>query len=85
MWCLAAPIVAGHGPGVALCTAWLMTTSGTPSAARPAKIGMDEDLTMLIGPARDGTPLEIGVLDIGDDPVVIHAMRLRPKFYPFIS
>jgi hypothetical protein len=46
---------------------------------------MDEDLTMLIGPARDGTPLEIGVLDIGDDPVVIHAMWLRPKFYPFIS
>lgn len=22
---------------------------------------MDEDLTMLTGPARDGTPLEIGV------------------------
>jgi hypothetical protein len=21
----------------------------------------------------------------GDDPVVIHAMRLRAKFYPFIS
>lgn len=50
------------------------------------KIDMDEDLTMLIGPASDGTPLEIGVLDInGDDPVIIHAMRLRPKFYPFIS
>lgn len=50
------------------------------------KIDMDEDLTMLIGPARDGTPLEIGVLGlVGDDPVVIHAMRLRPKFYPFIS
>ena len=24
------------------------------------KIDMDDDLTMLIGPARDGTPLEIG-------------------------
>lgn len=47
---------------------------------------MDDDLTMLIGPARDGTPLEIGVLDLnGDDAVVIHAMRLRPKFYQFIS
>jgi hypothetical protein len=46
---------------------------------------MDGDLTMLIGPARDGTPLEIGVLDLnGEDPVVIHAMRLRPKFYPLI-
>jgi hypothetical protein len=50
------------------------------------KIEMDEDLTMLIGPARDGTPLETGVLGLGsDDPVVIHAMRLRPKLYPFIS
>jgi hypothetical protein len=49
------------------------------------KVEMDEDLTMLIGPACDGTPLEIGVLDLdGEDPVVIHAMRLRPKFYRFI-
>lgn len=46
---------------------------------------MDEDLTMLTGPARSGTPLEIGVLDLGgEDPVIIHAMRLRPKFYRFI-
>ena len=50
------------------------------------KIDMDDDLTMLIGPARDGAPLEIGVLDLnGEDPVVIHAMRLRPKFYPLIG
>ncbi len=49
------------------------------------KIDMDDDLTMLIGPARDGTPLEIGVLDLnGEDPVVIHAMPLRSKFYPLI-
>jgi hypothetical protein len=57
-------------------------------AARTAtrKIDMDEDLTMLIGPARDGTPLEIGVLDWGgEDPVIIHAMRLRPKFHRFIG
>lgn len=41
---------------------------------------------MLIGPAHDGTPLEIGLLGIsGEDPVIIRAMRLRPKFYPFIS
>jgi len=50
------------------------------------RIEMDEDLTMLIGPACDGAPLEIGVLGMGgDDPVVIHAMRLRPRFFPFIS
>ena len=49
------------------------------------KIDMDDDLTMLIGAASDGTLLEVGVLDLhGDDPVVIHAMRLRPKFYQFI-
>ncbi|MEP7160013.1 MAG: hypothetical protein ABI746_02815 [Dermatophilaceae bacterium] len=53
-------------------------------AARTAvrRIVMDDDLTMLIGPASNGAPLEIGVLDLeGDDPVVIHAMPLRPKFY----
>jgi len=49
------------------------------------RIDMDDDLTMLIGPARNGTPLEIGVLDLSsDDAVVIHAMRLCPKFYQFI-
>lgn len=57
---------------------------GVRSAIR--KIDMDDDLTMLIGPARDGTPLEIGVLDLsGEDPVVIHAMGLRSKFYPLIG
>ena len=47
---------------------------------------MDEDLTMLIGPGTDGALLEIGILDIdGDDPVVIHAMALRPRFYEFLG
>lgn len=47
---------------------------------------MDEDLTMLIGPASDGALLEIGVLDLeGDDPVIIHAMPLRQKFYPMLG
>jgi hypothetical protein len=50
------------------------------------KVMMDEDLTMLIGPAMDGALLEIGVLDLdGDDPVVVHAMPLRPKFYRFLG
>jgi len=56
-------------------------------AARTAvrRVELDEELTMLIGPAADGALLEIGVLDFdGDDPVVIHAMRLRPKFYRFL-
>ena len=50
------------------------------------KIDMDEDLTMLIGPARDGAPLEIGVLGLdSDDPVIIHALPLRAKFYRFLG
>jgi hypothetical protein len=50
------------------------------------RVAIDEDLTMLIGAAADGALLEIGVLDIdGDDPVVIHAMPLRPKFYRFLG
>ncbi|MGH2802466.1 MAG: hypothetical protein ACRDL4_05375, partial [Thermoleophilaceae bacterium] len=44
-----------------------------------------QPLAMLIGPASDGTLLELGVLDLdGDDPVVIHAMRLRPRFHSFL-
>lgn len=47
---------------------------------------LDDDLTMLIGPATDGALLEIGVLDIeGDDPVVIHTQPLRPKFHGFLG
>jgi hypothetical protein len=49
------------------------------------RVQMDDDLTMLIGPATDGGLLEIGVLDIaGDDPVAIHAVPLRRKFYRFL-
>ena len=48
-------------------------------------VAMGDDLTMLIGPASDGALLEIGVLDIdGDDPVVIHAMPLRPTFHQLL-
>ncbi len=44
------------------------------------KIDMDDDLTMLIGPARDGTPLEIGVLDLnGEDPVVTTRCACAPS------
>lgn len=41
----------------------------------------DDDLIMLVGPTSSGNLLEIGILDPdGDDPVVVHAMALRPKF-----
>jgi hypothetical protein len=57
---------------------------GVRNATR--KIDMDEDLTMLIGPTQDGAPLELGLLGLdGDDPVIIHALPLRAKFYRFLG
>ena len=50
------------------------------------RITMDDDLTMLIGPTRDGALLEIGVLDLnGEDAVNIPAMPLRPSFRRFLA
>jgi hypothetical protein len=50
------------------------------------RVSMDDDLVMLIGPASDGALLEVGILDTdGDDPVVIHAQPLRPKFHQFLG
>jgi hypothetical protein len=43
----------------------------------------EDGFTMLIGPARDGSLLEVGFLDINsDDPVIIHAMKALPKNLP---
>jgi hypothetical protein len=58
---------------------------GSPGQEPEGKVEMDDDLTMLIVPARNRTPLEISILDLGgEDPVTIHAMHLRPKFFRFI-
>lgn len=54
-------------------------------ALRNAMQRLDDDVTIVIGPAHNGDLLEIGVLGLeGDDPVVVHAMALRPKFYPYL-
>lgn len=69
---------AGHG--VADADIW----HAVPAAVR--RIAVDDNLTMLIGPAADGALLEIGVLDFdGEDAVVSHAMPLRPKFHRFLE
>lgn len=48
-------------------------------------ISESDELILVIGPARSGAPLELGILGpASDDPVVIHAMRLRPKFQRFL-
>jgi hypothetical protein len=54
-------------------------------AARMAVIewNLDDELTMRVGPARNGTLLEIGILGVeSDDSVIVHAMRCRSKFLP---
>jgi len=40
----------------------------------------DLAVTMYVGPARAGEPLEVGVVDDDDGLAVIHAMTARPKF-----
>ncbi len=50
------------------------------------KIDMDNDFTMMIGPARDTALIEVGILDIdGDDPVIMHAMPLRAHLYRYLD
>jgi hypothetical protein len=42
-------------------------------------VSESDDPIMVIGPARSGVPPETGILGpASDDPVVIHAMWLRP-------
>lgn len=43
---------------------------------------LDEDLRLYLGPARDGSLLEIIILARDDDrpDVAIHAMPMRPKY-----
>ena len=50
-----------------------------------AEVHLDADRTLIIGPARDGKLIEVVVLDIDDDPVVIHAMAARAKWYRHLS
>jgi hypothetical protein len=49
------------------------------------RIELDDDLSILIGPAVAGALLEVGVLGLdGEDPVVVHAMALRAKLQRFL-
>lgn len=42
----------------------------------------DHELTMFIGPARDGSLLEIGAIEDESAARIIHAMRVRKKYWP---
>jgi hypothetical protein len=53
-------------------------------AVRVVRQGSTERV-LVIGPDRVGALLEIVVLDPDTEPVIIHAMPLRPKFYRFLE
>jgi hypothetical protein len=46
--------------------------------------GRIPERTLVIGPARSGRPLEVVILRPETDPLVIHAMDLRTKFYHYL-
>jgi hypothetical protein len=41
---------------------------------------LDEGLTMFVGPGPAGNLYEIGVVNADEGPIVVHAMRARPKY-----
>ena len=41
---------------------------------------LDEGMMMLIGPDQAGNLYEIGVVGSEEGPVVVHAMRVRPRY-----
>lgn len=48
----------------------------------PLRVIALDDLLMVIGTARDGSALEVGVVEDDHEDRVIHAMPARPKFWP---
>lgn len=54
-------------------------------AARSAIAELGQgDRVLLIGAGRDGRLLEVVMLDPDTEPVIIHAMPLRPKFSAYM-
>lgn len=51
-------------------------------AYRNAIDGYDvgDDMTMYVGPARDGALLEVGVVEWHGTTAVVHAMPARPRY-----
>lgn len=41
---------------------------------------LDEAMTMFIGPDHAGNLYEIGVVGTDEGPIVVHAMKARPKY-----
>ncbi len=47
-------------------------------------VRQDDNRVLVIGADTVGRLLEVVVLDPDDEPVAIHAMALRPKFYRYL-
>lgn len=43
-----------------------------------------QERLLIIGPARDGTLMELVAVDLPDPDRIIHADTLRPKFYDYL-
>lgn len=84
------------GPDGAKVT-WLRVPDIAPSARKhgiadddmrhalrhPIRVAdLGDGFTMFVGPARDATLLEVGVVDSDSGPVIIHADRARRKYLP---
>ena len=41
---------------------------------------LDERMTMFVGPDHAGNLYEIGVVSTDEGPIVVHAMKARPKY-----
>lgn len=41
---------------------------------------LDDRMTMFIGPDQAGNLYEIGVVSTDEGPIVVHAMKARPKY-----
>jgi hypothetical protein len=50
-----------------------------PSTTRSSS-RLDEGMMMFIGPDRAGNLHEIGVVSTEEGPIVVHAMKARPKY-----
>lgn len=44
----------------------------------------DEGFSVWIGPSYSGELLEVGMIDSDEGPVIIHAMKARPKYLRFL-
>jgi hypothetical protein len=42
----------------------------------------DDGRLIIVGPARDGSLLEVGLFLLGDEMMIFHAMQCRQKYLP---